>query len=63
MKNINQVNGHLFISGTGKSSVLYSILNNFKNKNIITIEKPVEIDISSIKAIDISNKGITCQLH
>lgn len=57
MNKINAFNGYLFMSGTGKSSVINSILNDLKNKKVITIEEPVELNLSSIKSIDISNKG------
>lgn len=41
--------------GVGKTTTIYSILKEFKNKNIMTIEDPVEIIIPEFKQTDIND--------
>lgn len=51
-------------TGSGKSTSLYSLLNklNDENRNIISIENPVEINILGINQISINEKiGLTFQ--
>lgn len=51
-------------TGSGKSTSLYSLLNklNDEKRNIISIENPVEINISGINQISINEKiGLTFQ--
>ena len=45
-------------TGSGKTTTLYSILNDFKNidKNIVTIEDPVEYKIEGINQIQVNYK-------
>lgn len=45
-------------TGSGKSTTLYSILNNInsKEKNIVTIEEPVEYTIDGINQINVNTK-------
>lgn len=45
-------------TGSGKTTTLYSILNDFKNmdKNIVTIEDPVEYKIEGINQIQVNSK-------
>ena len=50
-------------TGSGKTTTLYSILNDFKNidKNIVTIEDPVEYKIEGINQIQVNYKyGLDC---
>jgi general secretion pathway protein E len=49
-------------TGSGKTTTLYSVLNriNSKEKNIITIEDPIEYHLKGISQIQVSNKkGLT----
>lgn len=45
-------------TGSGKTTTLYSILNDFKNidKNIVTIEDPVEYKIEGINQVQVNYK-------
>lgn len=45
-------------TGSGKTTTLYSILNDFKDmdKNIVTIEDPVEYKVEGINQIQVNNK-------
>lgn len=45
-------------TGSGKTTTLYSILNDFKNmdKNIVTIEDPVEYKIEGINQMQVNTK-------
>lgn len=58
-------NGIIFLAGptgAGKSSTLYTFINelNSKNKNIITIEDPVEFKIDGVNQVNVNNKsGLT----
>ncbi|MEE9391239.1 MAG: type II secretion system ATPase GspE [Planctomycetota bacterium] len=57
--------GVIFVTGptgSGKSTTLYSILNqiNSQDKNVITIEDPIEYHLAGISQIQVSNKkGLT----
>lgn len=46
-------------TGSGKSTTLYSILNELKNsnRNIVTIEDPVEYVIHGINQVNVNNKA------
>lgn len=49
-------------TGSGKTTTLYTILNelNTDSKNIITIEDPVEVSIEGINQVNVNNKvGLT----
>lgn len=58
-------NGIIFLAGptgSGKSSTQYTFINelNKKNKNIITIEDPVEFKIDGVNQVNVNNKsGLT----
>lgn len=62
---VNQMSGILLITGptgSGKTTTLYSILNDFRlmDKNIVTIEDPVEYKIEGINQIQLNTKiGLT----
>lgn len=62
---ITRPNGIIFVTGptgSGKTTTLYSILNrlNSKEKNIITIEDPIEYHLPGISQIQVSTKkGLT----
>lgn len=62
---IKSPNGIILVTGptgSGKSTTLYSILNelNSENKNIITIEDPVEYTMSGINQVNVNAKsGLT----
>jgi len=43
--------------GVGKTTTIYSILKEISNKNIMTIEDPVEIIVPEFKQMDINEKG------
>jgi general secretion pathway protein E len=64
-KNIRRPNGILYITGptgSGKTSTLYSILNevNSPDVNIITVEDPVEYQMSGIGQVQVREKvGLT----
>lgn len=66
-KSIKNKSGMIIFSGptgSGKSTSLYSLLNklNDENRNIISIENPVEINILGINQISINEKiGLTFQ--
>ena len=52
-------------TGSGKTTTVYSILNDLRkdNKNIMTIEDPVEYKIKGINQIQVNNKvGLTFEL-
>lgn len=58
---INKKSGILLVTGStgsGKTTTVYSILNDLKNtnKNIMTIEDPVEYKIEGINQIQVNNK-------
>ena len=60
-KMIHNMSGILLITGptgSGKTTTLYSILNDFKSmdKNIVTIEDPVEYKIEGINQIPLNTK-------
>ena len=60
-KQYTRPNGILLVTGptgSGKSTTLYSVLNTIKSreKNIITIEDPVEIQIEGISQIQVKPK-------
>ncbi|CEK36809.1 GspE/PulE family protein [Paraclostridium sordellii] len=60
-KIIKNMSGILLITGptgSGKTTTMYSILNDFKNmdKNIVTIEDPVEYKIEGINQIPLNTK-------
>lgn len=64
--NLLNKQGGLFLvtgaTGSGKTTTLYSILNsiNNKNKNIVTIEDPVEYTMPGINQVNVNNKsGLT----
>ncbi|MCD7894118.1 MAG: Flp pilus assembly complex ATPase component TadA [Erysipelotrichaceae bacterium] len=64
----NQNNGLFLISGatgSGKSTTLYTILSeiiNHNNKNIVTIEDPIEVHLDQCLQIELNEKlGITYQ--
>lgn len=65
MKIFNKPNGILLMTGptgSGKTSTLYSIISkiNSEEKNIVTIEDPVEMIISGINQINVNEEaGIT----
>ena len=57
---IKKANGIIFVTGptgSGKSTTLYACLNklNTKDKKIITIEDPVEYELSGITQIQVNN--------
>ena len=57
-------NGIIFITGptgSGKTTTIYSILNELKqqNKNIITIEDPVEKEINGVCQVPLNNLNYT----
>ncbi len=61
---ISKTNGIFFIAGatgSGKTTTMYSIINklNTPNKNICTIEDPIEREISDINQVQVSNAGET----
>ncbi|MFC1496112.1 GspE/PulE family protein [Candidatus Margulisiibacteriota bacterium] len=62
---INQKNGIVLVSGptgSGKTTTLYATLKEFdpKDKNIVTIEDPVEYILEDINQIQVNNKaGLT----
>jgi len=62
---VNHMSGILLITGptgSGKTTTLYSILNDFRlmDKNIVTIEDPVEYKIEGINQIQLNTKiGLT----
>lgn len=62
---VNRMSGILLITGptgSGKTTTLYSILNDFKfmDKNIVTIEDPVEYKIEDINQTQVNTKiGLT----
>ncbi|MDU7904177.1 MAG: GspE/PulE family protein, partial [Peptostreptococcaceae bacterium] len=62
---VNRMSGILLITGptgSGKTTTLYSILNDFKfmDKNIVTIEDPVEYKIEGINQTQVNAKiGLT----
>lgn len=64
-KMINEPNGIILVTGatgTGKSTTVYSILQklNTVNRNIITVEDPVEMDVEGINQVQvISDIGLT----
>jgi type II secretion system protein E len=64
-KNIQRPNGILYITGptgSGKTSTLYSILNELNNPdvNIITVEDPVEYQMAGIGQVQVREKvGLT----
>src|SRR5579872_5854809 len=64
-KNIHRPNGILYITGptgSGKTSTLYSILNevNSPDVNIITVEDPVEYQMAGIGQVQVREKvGLT----
>ncbi|MBT3984294.1 MAG: Flp pilus assembly complex ATPase component TadA [Bacteriovoracaceae bacterium] len=67
LKNVLRHKQGLFLitgpTGSGKTTTLYSLLHesNSINKNIITIEDPVEVVIPGITQIEVKNKiGLTC---
>lgn len=65
MKTISKPSGILFITGptgSGKTTTLYSALNklNTPEKNIVTVEDPVEFNLASINQIPVNHKiGVT----
>lgn len=65
MKTISKPSGILFITGptgSGKTTTLYSALNklNSPEKNIVTVEDPVEFNLPSINQIPVNHKiGVT----
>ncbi len=64
-KIIHNPHGIIFVTGptgSGKTTTLYSVLNriNSKEKNVITIEDPIEYHLNGISQIQVSNKkGLT----
>jgi type IV pilus assembly protein PilB len=62
---LNSSNGMILVTGptgSGKSTTLFSMLNsiNKKDKNITTIEDPVEYTINGVTQINVNNKaGLT----
>ncbi|OCL94283.1 GspE/PulE family protein [Arcobacter porcinus] len=69
LRDILKLNSGLILisgpTGSGKTTTLYSILQELKseNKKIITVEDPVEYKISSINQISINNKiGLSFEL-
>lgn len=65
---LQQPQGLILVSGptgSGKTTTLYSILNalNIYEKNIITIEDPVEIKLEGVNQLNVNNKiGLTFAL-
>ncbi|REB07170.1 type II/IV secretion system protein [Sporosarcina sp. BI001-red] len=65
LEEINRPNGIVLISGptgSGKSSTLYAALNKLNNEevNIITVEDPVEYQLSGVNQIQVNqNVGLT----
>ena len=65
---ISKKSGILLVTGStgsGKTTTVYSILNNLRknNKNIMTIEDPVEYKIKGINQIQVNSKvGLTFEL-
>ena len=65
---ISKKSGILLVTGStgsGKTTTVYSILNDLRkdNKNIMTIEDPVEYKIKGINQIQVNNKvGLTFEL-
>lgn len=61
----NYSNGIILVTGptgSGKTTTLYTILNelNTESKNIITVEDPVEVSIEGINQVNVNNKvGLT----
>ena len=60
LKNITATQGMILITGptgSGKTTTLYSILNQLNNKNlkIISIEDPIEYNIDGIQQVNINN--------
>lgn len=45
-------------TGSGKTTTLYSILNEFKDKNVMTLEDPVELRIDGIKQLDVKEENL-----
>lgn len=61
-KLVNSPNGLVLVvgpTGCGKSTTLYSILKNIdaENKNIMTVENPVEIKINNVNQIQTNEKS------
>lgn len=48
-------------TGSGKSTTLYAALNAIKSpeKNVITIENPIEFQISGVTQVQVESKGVT----
>ncbi len=62
---INRPHGMVFVTGptgSGKTTTLYTVLSSLKNseKNILTIEDPVEFDLEGINQTQVNSKaGLT----